>query len=69
MLSKFVREYHVLHSMLRNLMSLFRKNIFLYNPIKFLAILYPKSVVNLVVEVGTRHSDQILLDPIEEIFM
>ena len=29
------------------------KIFFLYNPIKFLAILYPKSLVNLVVEVGT----------------
>ena len=33
-----------------------------YNPIKFLAILYPKSLANLVVEMGTRHSRQILLD-------
>ena len=36
------------------------KSIFLYNPIKFLAILYPKSLANLVVEVGTRHNHQIL---------
>ena len=27
----------------------------LYNPINFLAILYPKSLANLVVKVGTRH--------------
>ena len=37
------------------------KIISFYNPIKFLAILYPTSQVNLVVEVGTRHSHQILL--------
>ena len=38
------------------------KKIFsLYNPIEFLAILYPTSLANLVVEVGTRHSHQILL--------
>ena len=29
-----------------------------YNPIKFLAILYPKSPTNLVVEVGIKHSHQ-----------
>ena len=34
----------------------------LYNPIKFLAILYPKSLATLVVGVGTRHSHQILLE-------
>ena len=28
------------------------------NPIEFSAILYPKSLANLVVEVGTRHSHQ-----------
>ena len=61
--SKFVREYGVLHSMLRNLMSLFIKIIFLYNPINiFFAILYPSSLANLVVEVGTRHSHQILFE-------
>ena len=59
--SRFVREYGVLHSMLRNLMSLFIKVFSLYNPIKFLAILYPKSLANLVVEVGIRQSHQILL--------
>ena len=42
-------------------MSLFIKNISLYNPIEFLGILYSTSLVNLVVEVGTRHSHQILL--------
>ena len=42
-------------------MSFFINSFFLYNPIKFLAILYPKSLANLVVEVGTRHSHQILL--------
>ena len=31
----------------------------LYGPIKFFAILYPKSLANLVVEVGTRHNNQI----------
>ena len=44
-------------------MSLFTKIISLYNPIKFLAILYPTSLANLVVKVGTRHSHQILLGP------
>ena len=34
---------------------------YIYNPIKFLAILYPKSLANRVVEVGTRHNHQILL--------
>ena len=33
----------------------------MYNPIKFLAILYPKSPAILLVEVGTRHSHQIFL--------
>ena len=33
----------------------------LYNPIKFLAILYSTSLANLVVEVGIRYSHQILL--------
>ena len=43
-------------------MSLFIKDISLYNqPYYFFAILYPTSLVNLVVEVGTRHSHQILL--------
>ena len=42
-------------------MSLFIKIISLYNPIHFLAILYPTSLANLVVEVGTRHSQQMLL--------
>ena len=51
----------VFHSMLRNLMSLFTKVFSLYSPTKFLAILNPKSPANLVVEVGTRHSHQILL--------
>ena len=61
MVVKFVREYRVRHSMLRKLMSLFIKKYFLYNPIKFLAALYPKSLTNLVVEVGTKHSHQIVL--------
>ena len=42
-------------------MSLFIKIISLYNHIHFLAILYPTSLANLVVEVGTRHCHQILL--------
>ena len=33
----------------------------LYNSIKFFTIQYPTSLANLVVEVGTRHSHQILL--------
>ena len=48
--------------MSRNLMSLFMKIISLYNPIHIFAILYPTLLANLVVEVGTRHSHQILLD-------
>ena len=59
--SKFMRGCGVLHSMLRNLMSLFIKIISLYNPINFFAILYPTSLANLVVEVGTRHCYQILV--------
>ena len=59
--SQFPRECCVLHSMLRNLVSLFIKVFSLYNPISFFVILYPKSLVNRVVEVGTRHSHQILL--------
>ena len=42
-------------------MSLFIKIISLYNHIHFLAILYPTSLANLVVEVGTKHCHQILL--------
>ena len=42
-------------------MSLIIKIISLYNPINFFAILYPTSLANLVVGVGTRHSHQILL--------
>ena len=42
-------------------MSVFIKNISIYNRIQFLATLYPTSLENLVVEVGTRHSHQILL--------
>ena len=48
--------------MLRNLMSLFIKKVFsLYNPVEFLAILYPNSLANLLDEVGTRQSP----DPID----
>ena len=47
-----MRAYGVLNSLLRNLKSLFIKIISLYNPINFFAILYPTSLVNLVVEVG-----------------
>ena len=43
-------------------MSLFIKNIFLVQLCLILAILYPTSLANLVVEVGTRHSHQTLLD-------
>ena len=42
-------------------MSLFIKNIFLVQLCLILAILYPTSLANLVVEVGTRHSHQTLL--------
>ena len=41
-------------------MSLFIKNIFLVQLYLILAILYPTSLANLVVEVGTRHSHQTL---------
>ena len=37
-----------------------KQNVSLYNPIKCLPILYPKFLTNLVVEVGIRHSQQIL---------
>ena len=47
--SKFVRGYGVIHSMTRNLMSLFKKIISLYSPPHFMAILYPTSLANLVV--------------------
>ena len=43
-----------------NLVPLFIKSISLYNTIEFLAILYPESLANLMVEVGTRYSHQIL---------
>ena len=59
--SNFVREYRVLHSILRNLMFCSWEVFSLCNPIKLSAILYPKSLANLVVEVGTRHNHQILL--------
>ena len=36
------------------------ESISLHNPINFLAVLYPKSLANLVAEVGTRHSHQTL---------
>ena len=51
--SFYVKEFEVI---------VHNKSIFLYNPIKFLAILYNKSPANLVVEVGTRQSP----DPIYE---
>ena len=38
------------------------KIISLYNPINCFTILYPTSLANLVVEVGTRHSPQILFN-------
>ena len=44
-------------------MSLFIKNIFLVQLCLILAILYPTSLANLVVEVGIRHSHQTLLWP------
>ena len=60
--SKFVREYHVLHSMLRNLMSLFIKICSLYNHIKFWPLFCtPNYSWIMVVEVVTKHSHQILL--------
>ena len=40
--------------------TIVHKIICLYNPVTFLAILYPTSLANLVVEVGTGHSHQIL---------
>ena len=42
--------------------ELFTKIISLYNPIEYLAILYPKSLAKLVAEVGSRHNHQILFD-------
>ena len=38
------------------------KSISLYNSIKVLAILHPKSLSNLVVDVGTRRNYQILME-------
>ena len=55
-----MRGYGVLHYVLRNCISWFVTIISLYNPIIFFAILYPTSSTILVVEVGTRHSNQIL---------
>ena len=49
-------------------MSLFIKNIFLVQLCLILAILYPTSLANLVVEVGTRHSHQTLLKIEQNIF-
>ena len=37
-----------------------RKSISLYKPIKCLVILYPKSLANVMVEVGTKRGHQIL---------
>ena len=42
------------------------KNDFLIWPYSFLAIQYPTSPANLVVEVGARHSHQTLLAPLSE---
>ena len=56
-----MREYHVLHYVLRSSMSLFIKKFPLYSYTKFWPFSSPKPLVNLVVEVGTRHSHQILL--------
>ena len=50
--SLYVKEFNVIVH--KHVLSL-------YNPIKFLVILYPKSLANMVVEVGTRHCHQILL--------
>ena len=51
--SSYVKEFDVIvHK---------KKAFSLYNPIKFLVILYPKSRANLVVEVGTRHSHQVIV--------
>ena len=47
--------------MWRNLVLLFVKIISFHNPINLFAILYPTSLPNLVVEVGTRHGHQFLL--------
>ena len=50
--SFYVKEFDVI---------VHKKHFSLYNPITFLADLYPKSLANLVVEMGIRHSHQILL--------
>ena len=67
--TKFVSEYRVPHSLLRNYVSLFIKLISLNKHINFLAILYPTSLANLVADVGTKHWHQILLDPWEQTSM
>ena len=61
MVFKICEGICVFHSMMRNLISVFIQVFSLYNPIKFLPSLHPKSLANLVVEVRTRHSHQILL--------
>ena len=53
--------HRVLHSMLRNLMSLCIQVFYSHNLIKFWPLCTPKSLANLMVEVGTMHSHQILL--------
>ena len=50
--SIYVKEFDVI---------VYKNVFFLYNVIIFLSILYSKSLANLAVEVGTRHSHQILL--------
>ena len=50
-------------------MSLFIKNIFLVQLYLILAILYPTSLANLVVEVGTRHSHQTLLKELNRLLI
>ena len=47
-------------SSVKELDVIVHKNYFLIYPTSFLAILYLTSLANLVVEVGTRHSHQIL---------
>ena len=55
--SKFVTGFGILHFMFRNFMS-FINIISIYNPINVFAILYPTSLANLGIDVGTRYSYQ-----------
>ena len=66
--SKFVRGYGVLIFYVKEFEVIVHKIISLHNPINIFVILHPISLANLVAEVGTRHSHQILLPKSEHWF-